>query len=219
MARRYASIPKSLKLWSRFVQVRIDVFYKALDMLNITDEMKAHEDNITEALYPKLEIACFEHEAKPEIPSWDAKIGAITDDELSQESIGKRPDFTCYIVDQTAENVEAHTIRLHIECKCIGIKRSPSWDLNMNYISNGINRFDLPTHEYGKRAQDGIMIGYIINSTKFDIQNEINNKLPKNIEKLNFKTESKVEKISTLFIREKVKPTDFTIHHIWADFS
>jgi len=219
MARRNASIPKSLKLWSRFVQVRLDVFYKALEILYITEEMKDNEDKITKALYPKLEKASFEHEAKPETPTWDTKIGASTDVELELESIEKRPDFTCSLVDRTADNEEAHTLRLHIECKCLGKKRSSSWDLNMNYINNGINRFDSATHEYGKRAQDGIMVGYIINSTKFNIQNEINNKLPKNIERLNFKAEKKVEKIATKFIRENVKPADFTMHHIWADFT
>jgi hypothetical protein len=49
----------------------------------------------------------------------------------------------------------------------------------MNYINKGIDRFDSLTHEYGKRANDGIMIGYIISSTKTTIQQEINTKDPR----------------------------------------
>jgi hypothetical protein len=89
----------------------------------------------------------------------------------------------------------------------------------MNYINNGINRFDSLSHEYGKRAHDGIMIGYIISSTKFEIQKEINDKLPENIEKLTFIKRNKVENIKTKFTRKNVKPSDFTMHHIWVDLT
>ena len=218
MARRNKSIPDP---WPRFVKIRLEIFCRALDLLTITDEMKKNEDEITKALYPKLGKACFEHIAKPEIPAWDRKIGAISEGELGFESIGKRPDFTCGFIDPTADAEEKHMVCLHIECKCIGFNRetSPSWDLNNNYIKNGINRFDSLSHEYGRNAKDGIMIGYIISSAKPDIQNIINDKLPEKIEKLNFVSRSKVEKVSTKIIREVVKPVNFTIHHIWADYA
>ena len=219
MPRKNSSIPQSTKIWYRFVQIRLDVLYKALNVLYLTEEMKGHEDIISRALYPKIVKTCFEHNDKPGPPTWDAKKGAVTDEEIDLESVIKRPDFTFTLVDQTAESIEMYTIYLHIECKCIGKTRSSSWNLSMNYIKNGINRFDSISHEYGKRAKDGIMIGYIISSTKSDIQNEINTKIPKNIEKLNFITENKVEKISTNYIRENVEPFDFTMHHIWADFT
>jgi len=89
----------------------------------------------------------------------------------------------------------------------------------MNYITEGINRFDYLSHKYGKNANDGIMIGYIISSTKFDIQKIINKNMPKNIEKLKFKTNNKVENITTKFKRENVEPFDFNMHHIWANFT
>jgi len=219
MPRKNSSIPKSTELWHQFVQVRLDIFLKALDILYIKDDMKENEDIISKALYPKIVKTCFEHKDKPEPPAWDAKKGAVVDEEIVLESVVKRPDFTFALVDQTAEKVEMYTIYLNIECKCIGNNRSSSWNLNMNYINNGINRFDCLTHEYGKRTKDGIMIGYIISSNKADIQKEINSELPKNIEKLNFVSKDKVEKISTKFIRENVEPFDFKMHHIWVDFT
>jgi hypothetical protein len=62
------------------------------------------------------------------------------------------------------------------------------------------------------------MVGYIISSTKFDIQKQINRNLQKNIEKLDFRKNDKVENIATKFKRKTVEPFDFTLHHIWAKY-
>jgi len=208
MPRKNKSFSEPYKDWIRFVDIGVEIFCTALNLLMVTDEMKKDEDSITKDLYKKLKDVCFKHKDKPQRPSWDAK----TDTE-------KRPDFTCRLVNPFAESVDMSEIDLHIECKCIGNNRSPSWNLNKNYITDGIKRFDALSHEYGKCADDGIMIGYIISSTKEEIQRIMNEKLPENIEKLNFKTKSKVEKISTKFKRKNVEPLDFRLHHIWANYA
>jgi len=211
MARKEKSLPYAKEKWNTFIAIRIEVFCKTLNLLIVTPKMKENENNISKELYKKMKQVCFEHKNKPERPFWDAK----TDD------TEKRPDFTFRFKNSIAESADLSEIDLHIECKCVGFNRksSPRYNLNLNYISDGIDRFDTLTHKYGKNAFDGIMIGYIISSNKSDIQNEINSKLPENIEKLNFITEDKVEKITTKFIRENVEPFDFTMHHIWADFT
>jgi len=217
--RKNKSFSEPFEDWVQFVNLRIEVFFKALDLLKVTDKMKENEINISEALYPKLRFICFHHEENPELPKPNAEIGAVTEDELTEESIKKKPDFSYSLVNPLAESEKDYEINLHIECKCIGYNRSPSWNLNMNYITDGINRFDYLSHKYGKGANDGIMIGYIISSSKYDIQKEINQHLPENIEKLDFMTMNKVEKIATKFKRENVEPSNFKLHHIWADFT
>jgi hypothetical protein len=217
--RKDKSFSESFKDWVNFVNIRIEIFCMALNLLQVTEKTKENEIEISKALYPKLRTACFQHKENPEMPKPNAEIGAVTDDELLDESIGKKPDFSYSMVNPLAESEKDYEINLHIECKCIGYNRSPSWNLNMNYITDGISRFDYLSHKYGKGANDGIMIGYIISSTKYDIQEIINQKLPKNIEELNFKTRNKVENITTKFERENVEPFDFKLHHIWADFT
>jgi hypothetical protein len=208
MAKKNKSLPIPDISWACFVNISVKVFCKTLELLTITDEIKKKEDKISKELNGKLKEVCFKY--KLQRPHWDAKA----DNE-------KRPDFTCRLFNPYAESVDLSEVDLHIECKCIGNNRksSPSWILNMNYINEGINRFDSLSHEYGRGANDGVMIGYIISSTKSEIQEAINEKLPNNIQKLKFITESKVEKIFTQFFRENVKPADFTLHHIWADFT
>jgi len=218
MARRNKDLPGRVRIWSRFVALYIEIFCQALELLQITDEMKKNESRISEELCPKLQGICFNNKDKPETPRWEQPKMPITQDEVAKANNAKRPDFTCSFVDTSAETPEMHEVSLHIECKRLGIKTS-SWNLNKNYIDNGINRFDSLTHEYGKRANDGIMIGYIVSSTKLTIQQEINRSLPGNIEQLKFKGKSKIEKVITHFTRKNVKPLDFTLHHIWADFT
>ena len=217
--RKNKSFSESSKDWAHFVNIRIEIFCMALNLLKITEKMKENELEISKALYPKLRTVCFVHKENPELPKPNAEIGAATEEELTDESIGKKPDFSYSMVNPLAESEKDYEINLHIECKCIGYNRSPSWNLNMNYINDGINRFDYLSHKYGRGANDGIMIGYIISSTKNNIQEIINQKLPKNIEKLKFKTKNKIENITTKFERENVEPFDFKLHHIWADFT
>ena len=211
MARKEKVLPYAKENWHTYIAIRMEVFCKTLNLLIVTPKMKENENNISKELYKKMKYVCFEHKNKPDRPFWDAK----TDD------TEKRPDFTYRFTNSLAKSADLSEIHLHIECKCIGDNRksSPKYNLNMNYISDGLKRFDSITHKYGENAYDGIMIGYIISSNKSDIQNKINDKLPKNIEKLYFKNENKVEKISTKFMRENVKPSDFTMHHIWADYT
>ena len=221
MARKNKAFPWPENNWITFVNVRIEVFCKALEDLVVTEKMKEKEDDISNVLDPILTNVCFMQKIETGTPEREKPKSAITKDDLLLESINKRPDFTCTLHDTYAESVELYKLDLHIECKCIGFNRksSPSWDLNNNYVKNGINRFDTLSHEYGKNVKDGIMIGYIISSNKLDIQKNINAKLSNKMEKLNFTSRNKVEKVTTKFIREVVEPTNFTMHHIWADYT
>ena len=217
MSRKNTPIPNSAKTWPKFVKLRIEIFCKALDALIITDDIINKEDEISKVLNPKLLTVCRKLKLKVGIPVWDSKNRPSNDNDIKSPSANTRPDFTCNHYDTNAKCNELYEINLHIECKRIG-NNNPKWNLNMNYITDGIDRFDSLEHRYGKYAYDGIMVGYIIDSTKDEIQTAINEKLPENIEKLNFRTKNKVENISTKFKRKNVKPLDFKLHHIWADY-
>jgi hypothetical protein len=215
MSRKNAPLPDSNEAWPKFVKLRIEIFSKALDALNITEEIINKENEISKMLNPELITVCRKMKLEIGIPVWDPKNRPLNDNDIKSPSANTRPDFTCSHYDTNAERNELYEINLHIECKRIGKNKS----LSLKYISNGINRFDSLSHEYGKYANDGIMIGYIISSTKNEIQEIINNNLLSNIEKLNFRTKNKVENISTKFERENVEPHNFRLHHIWADYA
>ena len=214
MARKYKPFPQAPKIWADFVQIRLEIFYKALEALKISPSVE-NEFQISAALCPELIKKSNEYKIKHGRPKWEQPIMPATKEEVLLAKKAKRPDFTCTLTDLDAEPL--CEIHLHIECKCIGIIK-PSWNLNVNYVRNGVARFDALSHKYGEQAFDGIMIGYILDSTKEEIQKSINKELPKNIEKLNFTTENKVEQMTTKFTREIVKPSKFNLHHIWADF-
>jgi hypothetical protein len=218
MSKKDKSLPVPNETWACFVNIRMEVFCKALNELSITNDIFNDENEISKRLNPKLVTICREMKLKIGIPVWDTKNRPLTDNDIRSPSSNTRPDFTCYYYDTNAEANESYEINLHIECKRIG-NINVSDNLNGKYITEGINRFDSIEHRYGKYANDGIMIGYIISSTKYDIQGKINEKLPNKIQKLKFTSEDKVEKISTKFIREHVKPIDFILHHVWADFT
>ncbi|MDR1372367.1 MAG: hypothetical protein LBJ17_04470 [Dysgonamonadaceae bacterium] len=218
MSRKSKTLPQSPEIWSGFLSVRIEVLCTALDLLSIDENTKKDENEISKALNVTIKEASFRHEKRPETPAWDAKKAPKTEDERHLPSIGKRPDFIYKFVDPTAESAKNHEILLDIECKRIG-NNNPLWNLNMNYVDKGIKRFDLLSHEYGKDSIDGIMIGYIIDSVKIEIQEVINKALPGNIEQINFKNSNKVEHVITKYFRKNVSPADFNLHHIWADFT
>jgi hypothetical protein len=214
MARKNKGLPGRIRIWSQFVDIYINIFCKALSLLNVEIIEKLNENNISSYLNVPLNKACCSSGLAIFPPFWEGNISAVNNNEVKTNNTAKRPDFICKMINNSFTSPEDYTISLHIECKLIG-----STTLNKYYINNGINRFDSLTHEYGKGANDGIMVGYIISSTKTTIQQEINSNLPNKLEQLNFKEKNKIEKITTHFTRENVKPLDFTLHHIWADFT
>ena len=215
MPRKNTFIPDSAETWLKFVKLRIEIFYKALDALNITEEIINRENEISKTLNPEIIAVCRKIKLKIGIPVWDSKNRPLNDNDIKSPSANTRPDFTCSHYNTNAERNESYEINLHIECKRIGKNKT----LNLKYITDGINRFDSLVHRYGKYSKAGIMVGYIISSTKNEIQEIINKNLPDNIEKLNFKKKNKVENISTKFERENVDPHNFRLHHIWADYA
>lgn len=217
MARRYYSIGGFFQLWERHERLYQSIFMNGLKLLKINDSQRQHEDAISEALCPVLQRVCFSHPEKPSIPQWERPIAPATDGELKGGKNRKRPDFSCSLVNSFAQSPEMYEISLHIECKRLG-QKTRSWNLNKNYVENGIKRFDSTTHEYGKRALSGIMIGYIIDSKREDILLDVNGYLKDSkIQYLIFDFTDRVASCLSIFRRKSVDPKKFKLIHLWAD--
>ncbi len=223
MARRPLSPP--LNLWNRHVSIYTQIFSEALIELSNSDSISGGENNISESLCPILSRYCYRHgkskNQEIQTPYWETPIQPVSEVELRHNATTKKPDFTCKLINPWAESYDKYEISLHIECKLLGKPTSATWILNENYVTNGIKRFDSKTHEYGKRACSGIMIGYIISMTPEEIETGVNiyqkRHIPKNSNiKFTFDTKP-LFKTNQNIKRKNVVPHHFELYHLWVD--
>jgi len=218
MARKRGGLKSFKALWLAHEKLYQEIFARALEKLKPTKQQCKHEDRISEALGLILVEVCFEDERDVTTPYWECPKNPVNTDELKGGKKSKIPDFTCKCLDANADSAETYEIPLHIECKKLG-KKQGSWNLNRNYVRNGIFRFDTTSHEYGKRASSGMMIGYIINTDPKDILEDVNQYLNEYIPQLNFTFSRKISSCEQPFSRKQVKPASFKLIHLWKDFS
>ncbi|MBL0699834.1 MAG: hypothetical protein JJV92_03000 [Desulfosarcina sp.] len=216
MARKIGTIKSFLFLWMKHEKRYCSIFYEALQQLEINEDQRNNEDAISEALCPVLREVCFKDEREIKTPDWEKPIQPAITDELKGGKINKRPDFTCNFLNSLAVSPETYEIPFHVECKRLG-KTAGSPTLNRKYITNGINRFDCKTHEYGKRATSGMMIGYIINMEQTAILEAVNKYMPDERLELKFDFTQKVVSCEQNLNRKHVKPAGFKIIHLWTD--
>ena len=223
MARRPLS--PFITLWNRHILLYSEVFSRALRELSESASVSGDEDAISEILCSILNRVCFKlgksRNQELQTPYWEAPIQPVAGDELKGGKIKKRPDFTCKFINPWAVSPEKYEISLHIECKLLGNPTSATWILNTNYVKNGIKRFDSKIHEYGKRADSGMMIGYIIGMTPEEIESEVNDYQKKHAPEYTdikfffdtttlFKTRQDIK-------RKNVLPARFELIHLWVD--
>ncbi len=216
MARRIGTVKTFIALWQCHENLYYSIFYEALKRLEINDEQRKDEDAISEALCPVLNDICFEHRLDVRTPDWEKPIQPVINEELKGGKSRKRPDFTCNLVNGFADGPEMYEIPFHVECKRLG-DTVGSWNLNKNYVTNGIERFDCKSHEYGKRAFSGMMVGYIVSMESTLILDIVNRHLSDMIQKLNFAFTKKVVSCEQKLIRKKVKPEEFKLIHLWTN--
>ena len=223
MARRPLS--HFIALWNRHVLLYSEVFSAALQKLSESASISGDEDAISEILCSILNRVCFNfgksRNQDLQTPYWETPIQPVTGDELKGGKIKKRPDFTCKCINPWAGSPEKYEISIHVECKLLGNPTSATWILNENYVKNGIKRFDSKIHEYGRRADSGMMIGYIIGMTPEEIESEVNVYQKKHAPEY---TEIKfLFDMTTLFKtcqnikRKNVMPARFELIHFWVD--
>lgn len=223
MARR--ELPAFSILWNKHKQLYMEVFSMALQELSKRDFVSGDEEAISETLSMLLTQTCFNvrriRGQEVSTPIWEGPIQPVSEQELKGGKTRKRPDFTCKCSNPWAHSPEEYEISLHVECKRLGVNTSHSWNLNENYVINGIKRFDCCTHEYGKRASSGMMIGYIIGMTPVELEKEVNRyqrKLLPYCPDIGFTFD-----IKTLFQthqqiqRRNIEPVQFELIHLWVD--
>jgi hypothetical protein len=216
MARKRGTIKTFIDLWIAHEKLYFSIFFEALQQLEINEDQRKDEDAISEALCPVLRGVCYKHKDEVMTPSWEKPKQPVNINELRGGKIRKRPDFTCSFLNSLADSPETYEISFDIECKRLGGKKG-SWDLNQNYIDNGIKRFDSSDHEYGKRAPSGMMIGYIVDMEESAILKDVNKYLSKTMPELNFKFADKVVSYAQCFNRKHIRPIEFKLLHLWAD--
>jgi len=98
----------------------------------LNEDEVMHEDAISESLCPILREVCFRHERDVKTPDWEKPIQPANTDELKRGKMGRRPDFTCFLLNSFAAGPETYEIPFQVECKRLG-KTVNSWNLNKNY--------------------------------------------------------------------------------------
>jgi len=220
MARR--SLPAFAKLWQRHDRIYCEVFFVSLQKL-ANEPVSGDENTISKGLCLILSRVCFtlSQSRKREIrtPTWEGPIQPVSEDELEAEP--KRPDFACKLTNQYATSSEEYEISLHVECKRLGFPTSSSWKLNKNYVTRGMKRFDCDSHEYGKRASSGMMIGYIIDMEPEEILEEVNRYKQKHLSYFPDISmavdEASVSRNRQNLERKHVAPKEFDLIHLWVD--
>ena len=217
MARKAGTVKPFIALWQCHENLYYSIFYKALKRLNINDVQRKDEDAISEALCPVLTEVCFEHAEDVSTPDWEKPIQPVKKEELKGGKSRKRPDFTCSLTNSIATSSEMYEIPFHVECKRLG-DTVGSWNLNKNYVTNGIKRFDCKSHEYGKRAPSGMMIGYIVSMEPIVILEIVNKYLSTDkFPLLNLSFSQKTVSCEQELMRKYVKPEEFKLIHLWAN--
>jgi len=217
MARRVGAVKTFIALWQCHEKLYYSIFYEALKRLEIDDDRRKNEDAISEALCPVLYDVCFEHSQDVIIPDWEKPIQPVLKEELKGGKVRKRPDFSCNLINSSPDCTrETYLIPFHVECKRLG-DTAGSWNLNKNYVTNGIKRFDCKSHEYSKRAPSGMMVGYIVSMEPTLILEKVNNYLPDKLQKLGFAFKKKVVTCEQKLMRKEVKPEEFKLIHLWTE--
>jgi hypothetical protein len=217
MARR----PLTKNLWERHEALYVDIFSKALLKLTTKNNIQNDEPAISEVLNLQLREICCEiaRTEKKEIPTpiWEGPITPVIEEELRGGRRIKRPDFTCKCINIWAEP-EFYEISFHVECKRLG---NSSPQLNEKYVTEGIKRFDSLEHGYGKRAESGLMIGYITSTEPEKIMADVNEYQAKylpNHEILYFADhDHPIYNSRQNLNRKNVNPNKFKLIHIWID--
>ena len=212
-------------LWKRHILLYSEVFSEALKELPETASISGDEVTISEILCTILNRVCFNlgktRNQELQTPYWETPIQPVAGDDLKGGKINKRPDFTCKCVNLRAASPEKFEISLHVECKLLGYPTSATWILNENYVKNGIKRFDSKFHEYGKRSDSGIMIGYIVSMPLQDIESEVNDyqkKYEPEYPKIKFMFDTAILfKTIQNIKRKNVMPARFELIHLWVD--
>lgn len=216
-----------LPLWEKYKQNIFAVIHEALIILQNRSKLPLIEDhptkhNLNRELYQCFREACCKKKLPHHLPTREGKNPPYEGDQEPTERESTIPDFYWHIIDDQAEDDFCER-RFILECKRLGNLSSSSWNLNANYVNNGIRRFIVKPHEYGKGDDSGGMVGYIQSMSFDDIFEAVNlaiNQSPEEISPLLSPTNGWKEKgISELEhpLKRSFPISPFRMYHFWID--
>lgn len=222
-------IPPAEELWGRHERLVLEVFQLALQMLREEHALPVDEPEVSAALYLKTREANFHLNrftrglVYPPIP--DTSIPPRSRSEIGTPPTKKRPDFQCPYQDSLARDQEHAYVNYCIECKRLGQTTETGWNMNKNYVSDGIVRFVDPEHSYGKGTRSGAMIGYVQNMEPSVIASEVNTwirsmrawRLPNLLPPRDTFDTTGLLQMKQELMRPRVPPSPFHLTHLWVD--
>lgn len=210
--------------WQRFVSVRLAFFAQALLMLTDEPNLPLDENVISNCLDLKLRDILFvynkKHGTEERLPKRELPLPATDRKEAESDQL-KRPDFSCSFVNPHAITSAESEVSFHVECKIIGASSSSGWNYNDHYVVDGMARYDLGTHKYGRYVEDGLMIGFLYGKKAIDVEVDVNATIKA---KLHYYPALKVMNSKKgsyegrqEIVRRSVLPSKFTLHHKWIE--
>jgi hypothetical protein len=172
--------------WGKQKELAIEVLLLALAKLQTESNLPQDEKLLSRKLYIYYQQANHEIWVSSKgkkgfeyLPVQESNNPPSIDDEERAKREDKIPDlFLCTFQDHV-EIIRTGKILsgqkyLVAECKCLGKTRKSGWNLNRNYIENGVLRFILEEYGYAQDQDLGIMVGYVQNMDFSDILQEVN---------------------------------------------
>nr|VFK43807.1 MAG: hypothetical protein BECKTC1821D_GA0114238_101833 [Candidatus Kentron sp. TC] len=210
-----------LPTWAKHLDHYLAVFERALMLLGQEEESPILERELNRLLDVKLVDACVELDKKQRFshPVAEAKNPPDPKFRETQPYEEKWPDFQWTHIDQSmASKPEKRSFA--IECKRLG-EPVKGRNLNREYVTKGVIRFQHPDWKYGQKLPDGLMIGYVQNGELNEILVEIDgalrdraiNELARDDEGWR---EDAVSRLSHRFAR-KFPISPFRLTHFWLD--
>jgi hypothetical protein len=216
-----------LPLWGNYKRNIFIVIRSALLILLQEQNLPKIEDSTTQhSLNRHLAKNCFkkavyQNQLPNHMPTYNGENPPYKDDIERHPRENKKPDFYWRLIDHTAEEVSCER-NFILECKRLG-QSNRSWPLNENYIKEGIRRFIVGPHEYGKGDDACGMIGYVQSMDFDEILQEINyviSQNPEPISLLPMPVNGWQEKGISELEHDLERPfpdSPFRMYHFWVD--
>jgi hypothetical protein len=213
-----------LPLWEDHVESVNEVFSLALELLRDTPNLPRKEVPLTRELCRCVKRANSHLWTRGRgiwwsVVAYECPNGPDAEDEIPRGYEKKCPDFKWGVVDIHQTDPSTRDMILDIECKRLG--KQAGWELNQNYVFNGVRRFRTTEHSYGRNVACATMIGYVQNMEIADVFEEVNgHSLSDGAPPLTLSPDGwqagAISKLRNEFDRPYNK-TPFCLSHMWLD--
>lgn len=212
-----------LNMWRRHEEDILSVLFKALHILLTYKLDNANENKINRKLYKEIRRR-MTIDGLSYIVMYEAANQPILEEDPDEERERKRPDIQICWTNPLEENLDKYQREYVIECKRLGRPLNKKRVLTTEYVTKGIQRFISKNHGYAKGVNSGAMVGYLQNMELDAILNEVNittkalSISPIVLSVSGWQTGG-ITRLEQRLNRSELLPSEFDLHHLWADFS